>query len=361
MARIAATAVARRPAHGSAQGLTQGPVEALWLAPLPTGVDTDRTPVSVNSRSATGEIRDLAGAVTDMAFSRDGRVLVAAHYGADAVSLIDTANLTLTDVIGDIAEPAALAAGDRAYVSSAAVADDSVVAVDLATGVALAAREVGATARGLAISPAGDTLYVSRCADTADSGPDAADIAVIGVESGRMATIPVARGADATVGAVRISPDGSRLYALLTTAAGSAVAIIDTRSRRVLRTVSARGSLGDVAVSRDGSRVAAAGWDPARGGTVTIIDAAAGRAVATVAISGQPTQVVIAGNRAYVAHGETVTVIDVASARVVDSSTAASTVSCIAVSPDETVLYVADFEGVLTATSLAGARLRAAS
>lgn len=357
MARMAATAVAQRPA----QGLTQGPVEALWLAPLPADVSTDRTPVRVTSLPATGEIRDLAGAVTDMAFSRDGRVLVAAHYGADAVSLIDTATLILTDVVDGIAEPGALAADDRAYVSSAAVADDSVVAVDLATGVALAAREIGATARGLALSPAGDTLYVARCADTAGSGPDAADIAVIGVESGRMATIPVARGVDATIGTVRISPDGSRLYALLTTAAGTAVAIIDTRSRRVLRTVSVRGSLSDVAVNRDGSRVAAAGWDPARGGTVTIIDTAAGRAVATVAVSGQPTQVVIAGNRAYVAHGETVTVIDVASARVVDSFTAASTVSCIAVSPDETVLYIADFEGVLTATALAGSQLRAAS
>lgn len=347
MADMAATAVAQRP------------TEALWLAPLPSGVTPERTPARLTERPATGELAGLAGAVTDMAVSRDGRTLVAAHYGADAVSLIDTATLTLAGVTRGVPEPAALAVADRAYVGSSAVADDSVVAIDLTTGVALAARELGATARGLALSPAGDNLYVARCADSADHGVDGADIAVIGVENGRMATIPVARGPEASVGVVRAGSDGARLYAVLTTAAGTAIAVVDTRARRVLRTVAVRGSLSDIAVDR--SRVIAAGWDSVRGGTVTFIDADAGRVVTTVAVGGQPTQVVCVGNRAYVASGQTVTVIDVTTARIVDSLGMDRTISCIAVSPDQTVLYAADYQGDLTATALAGSRLRAAS
>ncbi len=347
MADMAATAVAQRP------------TEALWLAPLPSGVPPERKPARPSRQSATGELSGLAGAVTDMALSRDGRVLVAAHYGADAVSLIDTATLTLTGVTRGVPEPAALAVADRAYVGSAAVADDSVVAVDLGTGVALAAKEVGATARGLALSPAGDTLYVSRCADSTDHGVDGADIAVIAVESGRTATIPLARGSEASVGVVRADAHGARLYAALTTAAGAAVAVVDTRSRRVLRTIAVRGSLSDIAVER--SRVIAAGWDPVRGGTVTFIDAAAGRVVTTVAVGGQPTQVVCVGDRAYVGSDQTVTVIDVTTARIVDSVGFDRSLSCIAVSPDQTVLYAADYDGGLTATALAGSRLRAAS
>lgn len=349
MADMTATAVAPRP------------TEALWLAPLPGGVSPDRSPARVTPQAATGVLGGLSGAVTDMAFSRDGRVLVAAHYGDDAVSAIDTETLTLRGVTHGVAEPSALAVSDRAYVGSAAVADDRVVAIDLATGAALADREIGATVRGLALSPSGDSLYVARCADNGDHGRDGADVAVIGVENGRMATIPVARGADAAIGAVRISSDGSRLYAALTTAAGSAIAVIDTRSRRTLRTIAVRGSVSDIAVHRDGARVIVVGWDAGHGGIVTVVDTAVGRAVATIAVGGQPTQVVTAGDRAYVARGEDVVVIDVVTARTVDTIATHRTVSCIAVSPDRTVLYAADYEGTLTATALAGSRLRAAS
>lgn len=346
-----------------AAAVAEKSTDSLWLAALPKpGIAAlrDRLP-SVRSgadlalavRPAEGVVAGLPGAVTDLTVSQDGRSLLAAHYGDDAVSIIDVATLTVRAMVPGIAEPYALAAStDRVYVSSASVFDDSVLAVDTLVGTELAAKDVTVTARGLAVSPAGDVLYVARCGD------GYADVAVIDVESGNTRTIARTPGASADT--VRLSPDGTRLFVTLTTARGGALLVVDTRSKRVVRNVSIGGSIGDIAVHADGRGVFATGWDARLGGILVVVDTAAGRVVDTIAVDGMPTQVILGGNRAYLVDVDRIAIVNVVKRQVIDHIAIGRPVSCIAVSRDDSCLYVGDYDGTVTAFSVQAA-LRTAS
>jgi YVTN family beta-propeller protein len=308
-------------------------------------------------RLAAGQVAGLPGAVTDMALSRDGRHLVAAHYGNDSVSVIDLVTLTVSATVAGIAEPYAVAVADRAYVNTASREEDSVVAIDLKAGSTLAAKEITVGARGLAVSPDGAAIYLAR------SGDQVADIAVIDTESGKTKTITVTRTVDDWVDTVRINADGTRLYAALNSDSGGSLVVIDVRARRVLHTIALGGSIGDIAVDRDNRRVLVTGWDDERGGVVRVVDGEAGRVVDTLAVDGLPVQVVVRGGSGYLVDGSEVAVIDTATATISDRIDAGSPVASIADSPDGTRLYVADYDGAVTARELSRADrvLRAAS
>jgi YVTN family beta-propeller protein len=306
-------------------------------------------------RPVAGVVSGLIGAVTDLAVTRDGRRLVAAHYGDDAVSVIDTATLTVTATVADIAEPYAVVAADRAYLQSASLAKDSVVAVDLEVGTELAAREVGIGASGLAAAPAGDMLYVARSFD------GIVDIAAVDVESGKVVAIPVLRALDASIDTVRINAGGTRLYAALTTAAGGALICVDVRTGRV-QTVSVGGTIDDIAVHADDRRVFVTGWDDELGAVLRVVDTSTARVVRTAAVDALPVSMVVAGSDVVLAHGDAITMIDIATMRTANRIDIRRPVSCLVVSPDGTTLYVGDFDGAVTALALqASSQARAAS
>lgn len=346
--------------------VAERPTDSVWLSTLPTAprpavndaLPAIRTAAKIQRavRPAEGVLTDLPGAVTDMAVSHDGRHLVAAHYGQDAVSLIDVDTLAVAATVSGIAEPYAVGSADRAYVRSASIAEDSVVAVDLTTGAALASREIGVGAQGFAVSPDGALLYVARVTDAA------AEIAVIEVESGAVSTIPVTYAAGVSIDTVRINRGGTRLYAAMTTAAGGALVMIDLRSGQV-QTVEVGESIGDVAVDRNDRRIFTTGWDPEFGGVLRIVDTASARLVHTIAIGGLPTGLLVSGGAVYVADGEEVVVIDASTARVVHRTAIGRPVACLAVSQDGTCLYVGGYDGSVSAMSVrsAGLGLRAAS
>lgn len=345
--------------------LAERPTDAVWLATLPAPLTTVRPAAEAGrpqtllpavraaasvqriARLAQGELSGLPGAVTDLAVSRDGRHLVAAHYGEDAVSIVDTATLEVAATVSGIAEPYAVVAADRAYLKSALIREDIVVAVDLAAGTPLAAREVGVGAAGLALSPAGDVLYVARSADAVT------DIAVIDVESGALRSIPVVRGPEASIDSLRINPAGTRLYAALSTAAGGSLVTVDIRSGRV-QTVAVGASIGDVALHRDDRRVFVTVWDDDLGAALRVVDT--GRVVGSYALDGQPAGLLVTGAEVLLAHGETVTVLDAASLRTVNRIDLGKPVSCLAVSRDGTRLYVGGFDGTVTALEMRAAR-----
>ena len=339
--------------------VAEKPTDALWLAALPTPritVAPGRVPAPVQAEPAEGVLSGLPAAVTDMTLSRDGRLLVAAHYGADAVSIIDASDLTVRATVDGIAEPHTPAVADRIYVTSAGIAEDGVVAIDFTTGVPLATREIDAHIHGLAVGEGGDVLFVARCGDAG------ADIAMVTVETGALTAIPVSRTPGAAITALRLSADGARLYAALITDEGDSVVIVDVRSRRVLRTIGAPGSISDIAIHRDGRRVVATGWDDNLGGVLTVIDAGAGRVIDTVVIGSPVTQVALTATHAYLLSGEEITVVNVATMRIVESLDAGRPVACLAVNSDGSRLYIADYDGAVEARSIAGdSRLRAAS
>lgn len=340
-----------------AAAVAEKPADALWLAALPTPritVAQDRLPAPVQAEPTEGVVSGLPAAVTDMALSRDGRLLVAAHYGADAVSVIDASDLTVRAIIDGVAEPHTPAVTDRAYVSSAGIAEDGIVAIDLTTGVALATREIDGSVRGLTANSAGDVVFVARCDD------DGADIAAVTVETGALTAIPVSRTPGAALTAVRLSADGARLYAALVTDDGDSVVVLDVRSRRVLRTIGVPGSIGDIAVHRDGRRVFATGWDDNLGGVLTVVDTRTGRVVDTIVIGTAVTQVTLTAMHAYLLAGEEIAVVNVATGNIVDSISVGRPVACMAVNSDGSRLYIADYDGGITVKATS-TQLRAAS
>ena len=323
---------------------------SMWLSTLPTirraplaELVPLAEPVTAPMVTVAGAVAAGHGPISDMAVSRDGRCLVAAHYGADAVSIIDTATLSVTATVTGVAEPYAVAVADRAYVTTASTEDESVVAIDTTTGVAFAAKDIDASARALAVSPAGDVLYVAR------TGDDLPDIAAIDIESGatRVIAIPAAPGA--SVEALRVSADGTRLFAALTTVTGGTLLIIDTRSRAVERAVAIAGSIGDIAVTLNGRKVFATGWDAELGGVVNVIDVAAARVTDTIGVGGMPTQLAIGhgGELVYVVDRNEVVVLCAITNEIVDTIPAGGQLSCLAAGPDGR-LYVADYAGAIS-------------
>jgi YVTN family beta-propeller protein len=358
--------------------LAARPTDSAWLASLPNNplpnnplpnnplpkhrhatVSSDTlpaVPLHRVSRLAEGALTGLPGAVTELGVSRDGRHLVAAHYGADAASVIDTATLTVATTVPGIAEPYAVATADRAYLRSASIWEDGVVAVDLESGAALAARKVGVGAGGLAVGPAGEALYVARSAD------DVADIAVIDVESGTVTAIPVIAAPGAAIDAVRINGAGTRLYAALSTAAGGALVVIEIRTGRV-QFISVGAAITDIAVHGDDRRAFVTGWDPAQGAVLHVVDTSSARVLATTPVDGVPVGIIAGEAAVYLAHGEQVSVFDAHTVRLSSNVDVGKPVSCLAVSRDGTRVYVGDYEGGITALAVQALSkgLRAAS
>jgi len=331
--------------------LAERPAGAVWLTKVPTpGSDTVpavRADVALDrvSRLAEGVLTGLPGAVTDLGVSRDGRHLVAAHYGADAATVIDTAALTASATVTGVAEPYAVAAADRAYLRSASLSEDGVVAVDLESGAALAARKVGVGAGGLAAGPTGEVLYVAR------SAGDVADIAVIDVESGKVSAIPVVRADGAAIDTVRINKTGTRLYAALNTAEGGSVVVVDIRSRRV-RVIPVGAAISDVAVHGDGRRVFVTSWDVGLGTVLRAVDTESARVLHTSPVDGVPVGIMTGGTAVYLAHREGVSVFDATTLRCTGSADVGRPVSCLALSRDGARLYVGDYDGGISALAV---------
>ncbi|MCX2933026.1 hypothetical protein ORI20_22395 [Mycobacterium sp. CVI_P3] len=289
------------------------------------------------------------GPVSDMAVSPDGRYLVTAHYGADVVCVLDAATLSVTATIDGLSEPyAAVVVADRAYVSAASNERDAVVAIDPRSGKPLAAKTFEMTAGGLAVSPAADVLYVARTAD------DTVDIAAVDIETGDIAPIEIPVGPGASVAALCLSSDGSRLFAALTTPAGGVLAIIDAQDRVVRDLVATAGSIGDIAVMPNGRTVFATGWDAGHGGVIHVIDVVGARVTDVIAMGGVPTQLVLGrgGRCAYIVDRDEIAVLCTATTEIVDSVVIGPQLSCLAADPVRNRLYAADYTGTITALRL---------
>ncbi|TGD85515.1 YncE family protein [Mycolicibacterium sp. CH28] len=335
---------------------------SLWLSSLPTirrtpigdllpkllggiALEPLTEPIAAPVVAVIGTLAAGHGPVSDMAVSPDGRYLITAHYGADVVCLIDTATLSVSATIDGISEPGSVVVADRAYVSAASNDQDAVVAVDTRTGVPLAAKKFDMVASGLAVSPAGDMLYVAR------TGEDDVDVAAIDTESGDITAIEIPAAPGASVVALRISADGTRLFAALAAPTGAALAIVDTGTRAVERTVAIAGSIGDIAVAPHGRTVFATGWDAEFGGVIHVIDVAGGRVTDTIGVGGMPTQLVLSrrGECAYVVDRNEIAVLCTATSEIVDSIVLGPELSCLAADPVRERVYVADYAGGITA------------
>lgn len=194
--------------------------------------------------------------------------------------------------------------GSLAFVTDAA--SHAVVVVDLAAGQVMGRIEVGRYPHGLRLSPDGLTLAVAN--------RDSDDVSLIDVSS-RTQTARIAVGRQPVQ--VAFTPDGQRLFVSLS--GENAVAAVDLHSRTRTATYPVGPIPIQLAVTPDGAKLVVAnqGSQAMPGHSLSILETATGRLIATTEVGKGAHGVSIAGSgsRAYVSNAfeDSVSVVDLES------------------------------------------------
>ena len=186
------------------------------LSPSVTVIDTATNLVITNVVIGGHQAKDVLCTL-------DGRFAYIANYSQGTVNVIDTATYQVT-TIPTAAGSRRLAispAGDRVFVSNFLA--DSVSVIDTGTQQVIATIPVGHKPRGIAITPSGDAIYVGNVRDGTVSIIDSTTLTVIDT---------------VTVGVqpwqVIITEDGTLAFV---SNAGGTVSVIDTATREVIKTL----------------------------------------------------------------------------------------------------------------------------
>lgn len=306
-------------------------------APLVTTV-ADDVVLERRLTVSSGPIGDIAAG--------DG-VVVMANAGDDSVSVLDAASLAVVATIALQGEPLAVAiANDRAYVGIAAASYDAVSVIDLDSRTVIKTYPVASGVTALAASADGKRVYAGRYTQAA------VDIAVIDVTAERVGTVAVGRAPAANIDALRVDPNGRRLYLGVTDASGSRLIVVDAETSLVSRVVPVGSPIRDIAYAGDAIYVLAS--DRAAGGTVHVVDLATMRVTDTANLGGAPTQLVMSHDksRAYIVDYDRVAVLCTLSLDLVDSLKVDARPSCVTQSGDGSRLYIADYAGGLSVFSV---------
>jgi DNA-binding beta-propeller fold protein YncE len=299
------------------------------------------------------EINAGRGAVSGMAISPDGGVLMTTHYGDDSVSRIDTANGAVALTVVDVEESFAVAmSGSRAFVSSVSAEHDSVLAFDTESDEIVAEYPLAFSVTDLAVSPNGRHLYAGR------TDVEGADVAIVDTKTGREDSVRIAGTAGTTTGCVRVSPEGRRLYVAANGASTAQLVMVDAVQKRVLNAVEIGSPIRDIAISPDGTAAYVGSAGPDFGTVLDIIDTRTSTITATHKIgdvAGPLAQLTVSrdGERAYLVGDQNVTVLSTATQDVIGSIAVDGDPSCAIESPDGKRLYIADYAGTVTVLEIA--------
>ena len=306
------------------------------------------------------EIDARHGAVSGMAVSPDGAVLMVTHFGDDSFSLIDTANGATALTVVDVDEAFAVAmSGSRAYVSSVSAEHDSILAFDIDSDEIVAEYPLAFNVADLAVSPTGRHLYAGR------TDVDGADVAILDTKTASQDSVRIATTAGVTAGCVRVSPEGRRLYVAANAASTAKLVVIDAVHKRVVSAVEIGSPIRDIALSPDGATVYVGSSGPDFGTVLDIVDTQSSTIAATYKIgdvAGTLTQLTVSrdGERAYLVGDQSVTVLSTTTQDVVGRISVDGQPSCAIESPDGKRLYVAGYTGTVTVLEIALATAPAA-
>jgi YVTN family beta-propeller protein len=290
------------------------------------------------------------GPITDMCVSPRGGFVFVTNQIDNSVSQLDAETLAVVNTITGSDEPFIVkTAGSRAYVSTVSASHDAVTVIDGKTGAVVASHPLALSVRDLAIGLDGRRVYVAR------TGRDGADVAVIDTVTDRVTTIDLGTRVESTAEAITISRDGSRLYVATADHIGGELVAIDTSDHSIVGVCAFAAPIRDIAASPDGTAVFAAGYDTVIGAHLDIVDTRDFGVVDTFPVGGSITQLLLSaeGDRAYVVNGDRVTVLCTATREIIDTIDIGAEPSCIAESRDGKRLFVADYDGGVTAFSVA--------
>jgi DNA-binding beta-propeller fold protein YncE len=288
------------------------------------------------------------GPIADMSVSPRGLVFVTNQID-NSVSQLQPGTLAVAATHSGTNEPFVITTTDaRAFVSTAFAAYDAVTVIEATTGAIVETYPLAGTVRDLAVSPDGRRVYVAR------TGMDGADAAVIDIVTGAVSTIDLDTRGETTAEAITISRDGAWLYVASADHLGSELVAIDTRDHRVAGWCGFAAAVRSIAVSPDGATVYVGGHDAEIGAHVDIVEVRTCHVTNTVAIGGPVTQLVLSsgGERLYVVNGMQIAVMCTATREIIDAVSLDAEPTCIAESCDGKRIFVADYDGWVTAYSV---------
>ena len=303
------------------------------------------------------------GPISDLAVSPDGRRLIVTNYGRHTVSIIDTTTGRVVDDIAGLPEPSAVAVDantNRACISTATMAYDTVEIFDVATGEHIASHRLAHSISDLTVN--GNHIFATR------NGVRVADVAVVDIATGELEVVELASGPGTTTECLCMTRDGRRLYVGTNGPAGGSLVTIETRTRTDDRRVGGRSRIAgivelglpirDVALSSDGATAYVASCGPVVGAVLDVVDTRANKIVNTRKIdeiTGPLTRMALSadGRRAYLVSDDRITVLCTKTLDVVGEVVVAEQPSCVLESPDGTHLYIADHSGAVFAAGIA--------
>lgn len=316
---------------------------------LPEPASDVASPVELEPAfTALGRIAVGRGPIADIAVDADSGRLFVTNQADHSVSMLDPGTLTVIGSVTDIEEPYAVtSAGGRAYSSTVMVSYDAITVLDPAAGEPVI-HPLANTVRDLVATRDGRRVYAAR------TGRDGADVAMLDTANGRISAIALGARRGAAAEAIAISPDGTQVYVVTTDHAGGELIAIDTDGHGVAGGLAFDEQLRDVAVSADGASVFVASCHPASGAAIDVVDAHSLRVINTVILGGEVTQLLVAaaGDRLYAVNGHCITVLSVSTHEVIDIITTVTEPSCIAESPDGSQVFIADYDGAVTALAV---------
>jgi DNA-binding beta-propeller fold protein YncE len=303
--------------------------------------------------TTTGQINAGRGAVSGMAISPDGDVLMTTHYGDDSVSLIDTVKGAVALTVIDVEESFAVAlSGNRAYVGSVSAEHDTVLAFDTKSNEIVAEYPLAFNVTDLAVNPNGRHVYAAR------TDVEGADVAILDTKTGKKDSVRIASTAGTTTACVRVSPEGRRLYVAANGSSTAHLVMVDAVQKRVLNAVEITSPIRDIALSPDGATAYVGSAGPDFGTVLDIIDTRTSTITSTHKIgdvAGLLTQLTVSrdGQRAYLVGDQSVTVLSTATQDVIGSIAVDGDPACAIESPDGKRLYIADYAGTVAVLAIA--------
>ncbi len=296
-------------------GSNAAPTSLRWRAVAPAGLEVRPRSGAIEARAEGPDAVRLQ--IKAPQGIRDGYYDVAIHARA-----ANGARLPTTELVVRVSSPGHLL--PLVYVASDS--DNTVTAVDPATGGIGPAVAVGENPVAVAASPNGERVYVANQGSNTVSVVDAAGQKVV-------ATIAVGSGP----AALALSADGRTLW--VANGNANTVQRIDTRTLRAGTPIPVGAGPSGLALAGDTLYVATASSN-----SVTEINADTGKAGATLAAGAGPAAIAAApgGRRIYVvdANGNDITPIDALTGTALAPIPTGLAPRSIAVSPDGKLLYV---------------------
>ena len=224
---------------------------------------------------------------------------------------------------------------------------DAIAVIDTVSGEVLKEYPLSFNVTAVASSVDGKRIYAGR------AGDDGVDVAVIDVAAERVGTIYIAKGADATIDALRLDASGRRLYVAVSDARSSRLMTVDVETARV------RSAFGDRCAdprprTRHGQHRLRADIGHRRGRRALLRRPRRQRRRPRCSrVASTPTQLAVSddGARAYVVDYDHVAVIDTDGRAVVAEVSVGARPSAITLHGGR--LYVADYDGGVTTYAVA--------